>query len=168
MIDDVRKYGVKYQIVNHRLYRDKDCMFPARCAGVEYFLMKHLERFKDTELIINCRDWPQVHTDWGVRGPVFSFSKTDKYQDIMYPAWSFWEGGPAISTYPTGLGRWDLMREKLHQAALKHPWPDKKGRAFFRGSRTSVRNFFLCVKLFQLIVICFPIQDRKRLTGAVV
>lgn len=137
MINDVRQYGVKYQILNHRLYRDKDCMFPARCAGVEHFILKNLDQLDDTEMIINCRDWPQMRTDWGVRGPVFSFSKTDKYHDVMYPAWSFWEGGPAISTYPTGLGRWDVMREKLNQAASNHPWPEKKSRAFFRGSRTS-------------------------------
>lgn len=34
----------------------------------------------------------------------------------MYPAWTFWEGGPAIwPIYPTGLGRWDLMREDLNR-----------------------------------------------------
>ena len=28
----------------------------------------------------------------------------------MYPAWTFWEGGPAVwPIYPTGLGRWDLQ-----------------------------------------------------------
>ena len=28
--------------------------------------------------------------------------------DIMYPAWTFWEGGPAVwPIYPNGLGRWD-------------------------------------------------------------
>lgn len=32
--------------------------------------------------------------------------------DIMYPAWTFWEGGPAVwPIYPTGLGRWDEQRE---------------------------------------------------------
>lgn len=137
MIDDVRQYGVKYQIIDQRLYRQKDCMFPARCAGIEYFLKMNLYRLPDTELIVNCRDWPQIHNGWGVHGPVFSFSKTDQYHDIMYPAWSFWGGGPAISTYPTGIGRWDLMREKLNVAALKHPWAQKKSQAFFRGSRTS-------------------------------
>lgn len=93
MINDARKYGVKYQIVDQKLYRDKDCMFPSRCAGIEYFLLKNLHRLTDTEMIINCRDWPQIHTDWTARGPVLSFSKTDKYDDIMYPAWSFWDGG---------------------------------------------------------------------------
>jgi protein glucosyltransferase len=29
----------------------------------------------------------------------------------MYPAWTFWEGGPAVwPIYPTGLGRWDEQR----------------------------------------------------------
>jgi len=29
----------------------------------------------------------------------------------MYPAWTFWEGGPAVwPIYPTGLGRWDQQR----------------------------------------------------------
>jgi protein glucosyltransferase len=32
--------------------------------------------------------------------------------DIMYPAWTFWEGGPAVwPIYPTGLGRWDEQME---------------------------------------------------------
>ena len=30
------------------------------------------------------------------------------HYDIMYPAWTFWEGGPAVwPIYPNGLGRWD-------------------------------------------------------------
>ncbi len=70
--------------------------------------------------------------------PLFSFSKTVDYHDIMYPAWTFWEGGPAVwPLYPRGLGRWDLMREQLLQSAAKHPWDAKRRLAFFRGSRTS-------------------------------
>lgn len=57
----------------------------------------------DMELIINTRDWPQI-SKMSKIGPVFSFSKTYEYADIMYPTWSFWEGGPAISLYPRGLG----------------------------------------------------------------
>ena len=34
--------------------------------------------------------------------PVFSFSKTQHYYDIFYPAWTFWAGGPAIKHHPTG------------------------------------------------------------------
>ena len=42
--------------------------------------------------------------------------QTADYQDIMYPAWTFWEGGPAVwPIYPTGLGRWDLMRDDLER-----------------------------------------------------
>jgi EGF-domain serine glucosyl/xylosyltransferase len=32
--------GTKYQIIDHKLYRQKDCMFPGRCAGIEYFIKK--------------------------------------------------------------------------------------------------------------------------------
>ncbi|KAL6260049.1 hypothetical protein P5V15_007589 [Pogonomyrmex californicus] len=69
--------------------------------------------------------------------PIFSFSKTPQYHDIMYPAWAFWEGGPAISLYPRGLGRWDQHRKSLNKASLEIPWEKKKSKAFFRGSRTS-------------------------------
>lgn len=50
-------------------------MFPSRCKGIEYFLLKAAKKLPDIELIINVRDWPQVNKDWGLRGPVFSFSK---------------------------------------------------------------------------------------------
>lgn len=73
-------------------------------------------------------------------GPVFSFSRTDDYHDIFYPAWSFWEGGPAISLYPTGLGRWDQHRNSINDAAKKWPWQRKKSMGFFRGSRTSAER----------------------------
>lgn len=55
----------------------------------------------------------------------------------MYPAWSFWEGGPAISLYPTGIGRWDKHRISISAAAEKWPWEKKISKGFFRGSRTS-------------------------------
>lgn len=55
----------------------------------------------------------------------------------MYPAWSFWAGGPAISLYPTGLGRWDQHRKSINDASHNWPWSEKKSIAFFRGSRTS-------------------------------
>lgn len=41
---------------------------------------------------------------------LYSALQTSSYYDIMYPAWSFWSGGPAIKTEPTGLGRWDMKR----------------------------------------------------------
>ena len=55
----------------------------------------------------------------------------------MYPAWSFWEGGPAIKIYPQGLGRWDLHRKNLLSVSENWPWGKKKQIFFFRGSRTS-------------------------------
>lgn len=67
--------GTKYQIVNNKLYRQEDCMFPSRCKGVEYFLLKAVTKLPDIEMIINVRDWPQVNKDWGIQGPIFSFSK---------------------------------------------------------------------------------------------
>ena len=39
--------------------------------------------------------------------------QTGSYIDIMYPAWTFWAGGPAISLEPIGLGRWDLKRDTV-------------------------------------------------------
>lgn len=139
MIDRARSYGTKYQILDHKLYRQKDCMFPARCSGVEHFIKPNLPSLPDMELIINCRDWPQINRHWNQQEnlPVFSFSKTADYLDIMYPTWGFWEGGPAISLYPTGLGRWDKHRVSIKKAADSWMWDKKKGMAFFRGSRTS-------------------------------
>lgn len=68
---------------------------------------------------------------------MFSFSRTSEYYDIMYPAWSFWSGGPAISLFPSGIGRWDLLRKSINDAAGLFPWSEKKSVGFFRGSRTS-------------------------------
>ncbi|CAN2387799.1 O-glucosyltransferase 1 [Pristimantis euphronides] len=133
-----RKLGTHYQIINHHLYREDDCMFPARCSGVEHFLLELLPDLPDMELVINVRDYPQVPQWMSPVIPVFSFSKTSDYQDIMYPAWTFWEGGPAVwPIYPTGLGRWDLMREDLARAADHWPWEKKISKGYFRGSRTS-------------------------------
>uniref|UniRef100_A0A8C5QUJ4 Protein O-glucosyltransferase 1 n=1 Tax=Leptobrachium leishanense TaxID=445787 RepID=A0A8C5QUJ4_9ANUR len=140
LMDNVlsRKLGTHYQIIKHQLYREEDCMFPARCSGVEHFLLQLLPDLPDMELVINVRDYPQVPRWMTPVIPVFSFSKTSDYQDIMYPAWTFWEGGPAVwPIYPTGLGRWDLMREELSRAADLWPWENKIPRGYFRGSRTS-------------------------------
>lgn len=109
------------------------------------------------EFIINTRDWPQISRHFGEFLPVFSFSKvtfekffiykivvliifsfqTKEYLDITYPAWTFWEGGPAISLYPRGLGRWDQHRISIDKTAAAFPWSEKESKAFFRGSRTS-------------------------------
>ncbi|CAG9835252.1 unnamed protein product [Diabrotica balteata] len=137
MMEHVKSKGTKYQIINNQLYRDEYCMFPARCQGVEHFLLELLPKLPDVEFILNTRDWPQIHKKGGIVSPVFSFSKTLEYYDIMYPAWSFWEGGPAISLYPRGIGRWDVHRNRLGKLGNTTQWSDKLSKAFFRGSRTS-------------------------------
>lgn len=133
----------KYQIINGKLYRSEDCMFPFRCTGIEHFLLKLLidHKIPDTEFVVNTRDWPQLpRAVTRDPVPVFSFSKTAQYLDIMYPVWAFWCGGPAISLYPRGLGRWDEHRESLGQAAEAWPWEEKLDLAMFRGSRTSAER----------------------------
>lgn len=135
-IQSVRDRGTFYKIWNNRLFRSANCMFPARCQGIEHFLLANLKALPNADMVINTRDWPQIDENGRQRrGPVFSFSKTAQYLDIMYPAWSFWTGGPAISLYPTGLGRWDQHRRQIPSAAVK--WASKTAKAFFRGSRTS-------------------------------
>ncbi|XP_005098880.1 protein O-glucosyltransferase 1 [Aplysia californica] len=131
-------FGVHYQIFNHKLYRHKDCMFPFRCSGVEHFLLEQLPHLPDMEMVINVRDWPQTSRHREPL-PVFSFSKVAAHHwDIMYPAWTFWEGGPAVwPIYPTGLGRWDLQRDIISKKAAEWPWDKKENKGFFRGSRTS-------------------------------
>ncbi|CAG2159653.1 unnamed protein product [Oppiella nova] len=87
------------------------------------------------DLVINVRDYPQVHHKWHDL-PVLSFSKeVTQYRDVLYPAWTFWSGGPAIDRYPTGIGRWDLMRQRIVKNGVD--WHNKSSVAFFRGSRTS-------------------------------
>lgn len=141
MLEAVRSRGTRYQILDHKLYRQRDCMFPARCSGVEYFIKPLLDKLPNMELVINVRDWPQIYLQYNKNsGPVLSFSKTEEYADIMYPAWGFWEGGPAISLYPTGLGRWDKHREAISEAGNKNSWKEKEDKAFFRGSRTSAER----------------------------
>nr|CAG4637073.1 EOG090X07KN [Ceriodaphnia reticulata] len=137
MIDRAKERGTKYQIIGHKLYRDKDCLFPSRCSGIEHFILKVISHLPDMEFIVNTRDWPQISRHFGEALPVFSFSKTKEYIDITYPAWTFWEGGPAISLYPRGLGRWDQHRISIDKMAATYPWSEKESKAFFRGSRTS-------------------------------
>ncbi|KYN02298.1 PREDICTED: O-glucosyltransferase rumi homolog [Cyphomyrmex costatus] len=137
MIEAAKTRGTFYQIIKGKLYREKDCMFPARCAGIEHFLLKIIGNLSDMDLVINTRDYPQSSEYFGNAIPVFSFSKTPQYYDIMYPAWAFWEGGPAILLYPRGLGRWDQHRKTLNKASLEISWEKKESKGFFRGSRTS-------------------------------
>jgi len=67
--------GSRYQIIGHKLYRDRDCIFPSRCSGVEYFIKKVIHSLPDMEFVINTRDWPQISHHFGPPLPVFSFSK---------------------------------------------------------------------------------------------
>ena len=140
MIDEAMSYGVIYQIIDHKLYRQKECMFEFRCRGAEHFILQLIDTLPDMELVLNTRDWPMIGSFSDRRLPVFSFSKTPDYWDITYPAWTFWTGGPAISLYPTGLGRWDKHIVSLSKAAQEWPWQKKEARAFFRGSRTSAER----------------------------
>lgn len=127
-----------YQIIDHRLYREEACMFPFRCKGIEHFLLALLPELADMELVINTRDYPSA-SKWRTAFPILSFSKPSAhFWDIMYPAWTFWEGGPAVwPIYPTGLGRWDEQMKLITKAAKENPWKAKDDVAFFRGSRTS-------------------------------
>jgi protein glucosyltransferase len=50
-------------------------MFPARCAGIEHFLLKMINNLPDMDLVINTRDYPQSSKYFGTVVPVFSFSK---------------------------------------------------------------------------------------------
>ncbi|XP_043287825.1 O-glucosyltransferase rumi homolog [Venturia canescens] len=141
MIENARSRGTLYQLIGGRLYRDEECMFPSRCAGIEYFILKVAKKInRDIEFVVNTRDYPQSARYFGTAQPIFSFSKTPEYFDIRYPAWSFWEGGPAISLYPRGLGRWDEHRKSINKSSTLHPWETKLKRGFFRGSRTSTER----------------------------
>lgn len=127
----------RYQVVNHTLYRSDDCMFPFRCVGIEHFLLEVVHRLPDLEMVVNVRDWPQADKR-GPKLPIFSFSKVAaQHWDILYPAWAFWAGGPAIGLHPRGLGRWDLMSASITSTASGLPWEERKPLGFFRGSRTS-------------------------------
>ena len=140
-----------YKIRKGKLYRTKNCYFPARCEGIEYFILKLLSKdmiitsndnfeiLPDMDFLINVRDFP-ASVKWRDPLPILSFSKANnEAHDILYPAWTFWAGGPAISTHPNGLGRWDEMKKDLlkTQENKKFPWSRKINKVFFRGSRTS-------------------------------
>lgn len=133
-----QKRGIHYQIISHKLYREEQCNFPFRCSGVEHFILEIIEDLPNMEFLLNVQDYPQT-VKHGQPQPIFSFSKVaDEHWDIMYPAWTFWEGGPAVwPIYPTGLGRWDEQRQIIPKEARKWPWEKKLTKGFFRGSRTS-------------------------------
>ena len=139
LLNSAKAHGVLYQVIDGQVYRQENCMFPARCAGVDYYLKKISANLSDTEFVVNFHDWPQVPTHGRSlqdQPPVFSFSKSPQtHSDILYPAWSFHCGGPALDLYPTGVGEWDKMRHRI--AASASDWDSKEEVAFFRGSRTS-------------------------------
>ncbi|KAF8373611.1 hypothetical protein PRIPAC_80040, partial [Pristionchus pacificus] len=137
MMGQLESLGNKYQIINHTVYRAKRCTFPARCQGVDKFLTRLAHRLEDTEFVLNDFDNPKL-TKRARPLPLFSFSKKeDDYWDILYPAWSFHSGGPAISIYPSGIGNWSETKEELSKYSSSHPWSTRESRGFFIGSRTN-------------------------------
>lgn len=69
--------GTFYQIINGKLYRQKECMFPSRCAGIEHFLLLIINDLPDMEFVINTRDYPQSSKYFNEPLPIFSFSKVN-------------------------------------------------------------------------------------------
>ena len=58
---------------------------------------------RNLELAVNIKDYPLSKKTDPI--PVFSFSKNSLYNDILYPAWSFYEGGPCIESRPDCIGK---------------------------------------------------------------
>uniref|UniRef100_A0A8C7J5E5 Protein O-glucosyltransferase 1 n=1 Tax=Oncorhynchus kisutch TaxID=8019 RepID=A0A8C7J5E5_ONCKI len=149
MADTLRSdVGTHYQIINGKLYREQNCMFPARCSGVEHFILQVIDR-RDVEMVVNVWDYPQVPGWVQPILPVRSFSKTANYHDIMYPAWMFWEGGPAVwlQDYPER----DSLRDPL--VLLSREAPDlvdaeytKNQTRYYGGN---VLRLVLCIQCFK-------------------
>lgn len=57
---NAKSRGVHYQIIDHRLYRQPQCMFALRCKGVEHFILNIINELPNMELIINVFDYPKV------------------------------------------------------------------------------------------------------------
>ena len=105
--------------MTYDLFSARSINFFQLCLKLEeHFLTQ--ERFKK---LVNASVYLVSH----------NLSKTNLHWDIMYPAWTFWEGGPALSIYPNGLGRWDKKIVELGEAAAKYPWHTKisKVRHYF-------------------------------------
>ena len=69
----------------------------------------------------------------------------------MYPAWTFWEGGPAVwPIYPTGLGRWDLMRDEIDKLVyiVVYFYFTPVSTFFFFIFRTMGQNFLQSFSFF--------------------
>lgn len=75
LIDIAKTRGTFYQIIGGKLYREKDCMFPSRCAGIEHFIFKIIDNLTDMDLVVNTRDYPQSNKHFGKPLPILSFSK---------------------------------------------------------------------------------------------
>lgn len=75
-LDKAGDRGTKYQIINHKLYRQKECTFPFRCSGIEHFILKIIKKLPDMEFRLNVHDYPMTYLNHGAApAPVFSFSK---------------------------------------------------------------------------------------------
>uniref|UniRef100_H3AJ37 Protein O-glucosyltransferase 1 n=1 Tax=Latimeria chalumnae TaxID=7897 RepID=H3AJ37_LATCH len=137
-----RGVGTHYQIINGKLYREHDCMFPASMVNTQGCALSVYTNIPQVVFTLYSKDClPLLHFTSGVDCPAYSILQTSEYYDILYPAWTFWEGGPAVwPLYPTGLGRWDLMRNDLNNSAEQWPWQKKISKGFFRGSRTSAER----------------------------
>jgi hypothetical protein len=55
------KNVVTYQIIQGRIYRSKEALFPMRCQGIEYFLKIIAKDMRDTEFVVNFHDWPHMN-----------------------------------------------------------------------------------------------------------
>ena len=53
--------AVTYQLIKGQLHRSKNCPFPARCQGIEHFLLKLAPSLQDFEIVINTYDWPHIN-----------------------------------------------------------------------------------------------------------
>ena len=79
--------AVHYQIIDHKLYRQEDCMFGprlsgsvgtvllellccigvfCRCKGVEHFILEIIDSLPNMEMMINVKDYPLVRMNLGV------------------------------------------------------------------------------------------------------
>ena len=128
-----QKGVTRYQIVNGILYRSKNCYFESRCRGIEHFISKLAHNLPNMEFVVNVRDYPTNK----VKFPIFSFSipKDSMVNDIMYPAWAFWDGGPWMKVIKNW--QWPRMRQEMLSASALVPWSKKEPSVYFRGSRTN-------------------------------
>ena len=58
--DESKILGLHYKIINHTLYRQRQCVFDQRCKGVEHFILEIIKELPNMEIIINVFDNPKV------------------------------------------------------------------------------------------------------------